>query len=129
VTFVDYATLHDYLKDFDAFIHASCYADSQDCEGGAPVVVLDAQATDLPVIATTHCDIPSEVVHGVTGLLSEQKNVNKLAENSHQFCLANDVAFQEFSTAAIDHVKKSYSIKSNCEALRGIYEGVNLDTH
>ncbi len=51
-----------------------------DCEGGAPVVLLDAQATGMPVISTTHCDIPDEVVHGETGLLSPEKDVGALAE-------------------------------------------------
>ena len=34
-----------------------------DCEGGAPIVLLDAQATGLPIISTKHCDIPDEVSH------------------------------------------------------------------
>ena len=71
--FVDFSRLYEFLKDFQVFIHPSCYAKDKDCEGGAPIILLDAQATGMPVISTTHCDIPSEVIHNKTGLAKPRK--------------------------------------------------------
>jgi hypothetical protein len=31
-------------------------------EGGAPKVIIEAQAPGMPVISTTHCDIPNVTV-------------------------------------------------------------------
>jgi glycosyltransferase involved in cell wall biosynthesis len=50
------------------------------------VVLLDAQATDMLVIATTHCDIPSEVIQNETGLLTPEKDVEGLTNSIRYFC-------------------------------------------
>lgn len=122
--FIDYNTLHDFLGGFHAFIHPSCYSENRDCEGGAPVVLLDAQCTGMPVIATTHCDIPSEVIHGVTGLLSGEKNVDSIAENIVKMYEMEDDEYQRFSANARSHVIDNYSIKKNTAKLKAYYEKV-----
>jgi colanic acid/amylovoran biosynthesis glycosyltransferase len=122
--FIDYNMLHEFLGDFDTFIHASCYTANRDCEGGAPVVLLDAQCTGMPVIATTHCDIPSEVLHGVTGLLSEEKNVDDIAENIVRMCEMGNDEYQRFSANARSHVLDNYSVKKNTAKLKKYYEKV-----
>lgn len=58
-------------------IHPSVWATDGDCEGGYPVVLLDLMASGLPVISTTHCDIP-EVVTDENGYLCPEKNVDAL---------------------------------------------------
>ncbi|MEL6864615.1 MAG: glycosyltransferase family 4 protein, partial [Bacteroidota bacterium] len=69
---IDYQQLHQCLQDYQVFIHPSCYTEDRDCEGGAPIVLLDAQASGMPIIATRHCDIPAEVAHGQSGLLADE---------------------------------------------------------
>lgn len=64
---IDFARLHEYLQDFHVFIHPSRHSETGDSEGGAPIVLLDAQATGMPVLSTIHCDFPDEVIHEVTG--------------------------------------------------------------
>jgi len=59
-------------------IHPSVWAADGDCEGGYPVVLLDLMASGLPIITTTHCDIP-EVVNIDNGYLSPEKNSDHLA--------------------------------------------------
>lgn len=60
-------------------IHPSVWAADGDCEGGYPVVLIDLMASGLPVISTTHCDIP-EVVTNENGYLCPEKNVDALTE-------------------------------------------------
>lgn len=132
VTFVDqilFDRLYDFMMDYQVFIHPSCYADDRDCEGGAPVVLLDAQATGMPVIASTHCDIPEEVIDGVTGILAAEKDVKGLVLAVKKFYEMDNPAFQEFSLAARKHVEQSYSVQKSAEALRGYYQELLESQH
>lgn len=57
----------------------SITADDGDTEGGAPVCLLEAQATGLPVVASTHCDIPEVTRPGHSALLAPERDVGSLA--------------------------------------------------
>jgi colanic acid/amylovoran biosynthesis glycosyltransferase len=118
---IDFNKLHQYILNFDVFIHPSCYSKDMDCEGGAPIVLLDAQACGLPIISTTHCDIPDEVVHGKTGLLTPEKDVEALTNSIKYFYEMGNEEYKIFSEAARNHVEKKYSIKKNAVYLKEVY--------
>lgn len=48
---------------------------------GLPTVVIEAAALARPVVATSHAGIPEGVIHGLTGLLSPEGDIAKLAAN------------------------------------------------
>jgi colanic acid/amylovoran biosynthesis glycosyltransferase len=82
VTFTGYLDYDDYLAeihDCSILLAPSKRADSGDSEGGAPTVLLEAQAAGKPVVATTHADIPYVVADGETGLLAQPGNISELA--------------------------------------------------
>jgi colanic acid/amylovoran biosynthesis glycosyltransferase len=54
-------------------------ASTGDNEGGAPVTIIEAQSTGLPVIGTDHCDIPNLVKDGETGFIADEGDVSGLA--------------------------------------------------
>jgi colanic acid/amylovoran biosynthesis glycosyltransferase len=118
---VEFADLHALLAEHDVFIHPSCVAADGDCEGGAPVVLLDAQAVGLPVIATRHCDIPREVIDGVTGLLSAEHDWSSLARTIVRFYSMADEEFQTFSAAARAHVVAEFDSRRVSARLREVY--------
>lgn len=124
VPFIDYALLYDFLREHHVFIHPSCYSTDRDCEGGAPIVMLDAQATGMPVIATTHCDIPAEVVDGLTGLLTEEKDVAALAGSIQVFYEMEQDRYREFAVAAREHVVDAFSISKNTALNSAAYREV-----
>lgn len=124
VPFIDYALLSDFLREHHVFIHPSCYSADRDCEGGAPVVILDAQATGMPVIATTHCDIPAEVVDGLTGRLTEEKDVAALAGSIKAFYEMKEDRYRDFAVAAREHVVNEFSIIENTALNSAVYRGV-----
>lgn len=49
-------------------------------EEGLPVVLMEALATGMPVVATRHAGIPELVHHGVNGLLAEERDSRSLSE-------------------------------------------------
>jgi colanic acid/amylovoran biosynthesis glycosyltransferase len=121
---IPFEQLHAFMKDFHVFIHPSCHTDSLDCEGGAPVVLLDAQATGMPVIATTHCDIPEVVADGTSGILSEEKNAALLADAITRFYSMGQEEYEGFARGARRHVEERYDIKKNAKVLRDIYQSL-----
>ncbi len=118
---IDFNKLHSYLSEFDVFIHPSCYSEDRDCEGGAPIVLLDAQACGLPIISTTHCDIPDEVVDYKTGLLTPEKDIDALAESIKYFFKMTDMEYKNYSLNARRHIEENYSINKNAIRLKEIY--------
>ncbi|MEO5571207.1 MAG: glycosyltransferase family 4 protein [Bacteroidia bacterium] len=119
--FIDFSQLYDFLKSFHVFIQPSCYADNRDCEGGAPVVILDAEATGMPVIATTHCDIPLEVIHKKTGFLTPEKNSFALTESIVRFYRMTNDEYQRFSADARKHIEDNFDAIKNASSLKDIY--------
>jgi colanic acid/amylovoran biosynthesis glycosyltransferase len=119
--FIDFSKVYDFFADYHVFIHPSCYAANRDCEGGAPIVILDAEATGMPVISTTHCDIPSEVIHQKTGLLSPEKDVSSLAESIRYFYSMDNDSYQKYASEARNHVLTNFNIKHCAHLLQLAY--------
>ena len=68
------------LQNSLAFVQHSITADNGDMEG-TPLAVLEASAAGVPVVSTYHAGIPDVIIHKQTGLLCEEKDVQKMAEN------------------------------------------------
>ena len=98
--FVAYETLEEYLGGFDVFIHPSQYGKDRDCEGGAPTVVMEAQAMGMPIIATTHCDLPFVVREKKSGLLTPEGDVEALANSICEFYKMGEAEFSTYSRNA-----------------------------
>lgn len=121
---VEFAKLYEFMGNYQVFIHPSCYADNRDCEGGAPVVLLDAEGTGMPVISTVHCDIPEEVIQEETGLLSGEKDVAGLASSIERFYKMGNEEYQRFSFAARKHIERNFEIKHCASQLEKVYREV-----
>jgi colanic acid/amylovoran biosynthesis glycosyltransferase len=87
-------------------------------------VLLDAQATGLPIISTTHCDIPEEVVHGRTGLLTPESDAEALAGSIETFYKMPEETYSVFSRQAREHVVSEYDIATNARQLLAEYKRV-----
>jgi colanic acid/amylovoran biosynthesis glycosyltransferase len=122
--FVPFGQFHSWLRNFDVFIQPSCYAADRDCEGGAPIVLLDAQATGMPILSTTHCDIPAEVIHGQTGLLCPEKDVRQLAAHIRIFYEMDETEYHSYCLAARKHVELNFDIRNSRAQLRQIYQNL-----
>jgi colanic acid/amylovoran biosynthesis glycosyltransferase len=61
VRFLGYQSHDVLIREFyrnDVFVSPSVTSDDGDTEGGAPVTIIEAAASGMPVASTTHCDIP-----------------------------------------------------------------------
>jgi colanic acid/amylovoran biosynthesis glycosyltransferase len=64
----------------DLFISPSVTASDGDTEGGAPVSLIEAQATGLPIISTTHADIPFVTRPDQSAILVAERDVHALVQ-------------------------------------------------
>ena len=90
-------------------------------EGGAPTVLLEAQAAGMPVVSTYHADIPEVVRDGVSGLLSPERDVEALAANLATMVLHPE-RWPEMGAAGRRHVENNYEIGAQVRRLEAIYD-------
>ena len=90
-------------------------------EGGAPTVLLEAQATGLPVVSTTHADIPEVVQNGRAGLLSKEGDVEGLAGNLLSL-LQHPEKWAEMGRAGRLNMEREYDIVHQTEHLERLYD-------
>lgn len=62
------------------FIHPSATAADGDSEGGAPTILLEAQAIGTPIVSTRHADIPHIVHEGPGAVLCAEHDIDALAD-------------------------------------------------
>lgn len=104
-----------------ALLQTSVTAADGDGEGGAPVILLDAQASGMPVVGTFHADIPEYVVDGVSGLLAPEKDIEGLADCILRLVEAPE-KWAEMGRAGRRHVEENYSAATQGERLEAIYD-------
>ena len=126
VNFIPALPYREILKiaqDHHIFVHPSIHASDGNCEGGAPVVLLDMQASGMPVIATRHCDIPDYVLDRFTGFLVEEKDVPALAERIIYLATHAEL-WPLFGRRGRNHVSREFDAQRQAERLEEIYDKV-----
>ena len=100
------------------FLHPSITASDGDTEGGAPVSILEAQATGLPVVATLHADIP-EVTRPDSAELAPERDVDALAAALERIALHPE-RWAPMGLAGRRHVEAEYDARQ---------QGLRLEAH
>ena len=108
-------------KNAHIFMLPSITAQNGDTEGGAPVAILEAQATGLPVISSYHADIPEVVVDGESALLAPERDVETLARHLEYLVEHPDV-WGEMGRAGRKHVEQEYDVMVQVGKLEEIYD-------
>lgn len=103
------------LREADVFLTPSVTAASGD-EEGIPVVLMEAMACGVPVIATRHAGIPELVRDGHSGLLVEERDAEGLAAAVSRM-LADEGQRSAFSRAAREVVTSEFECASLDDAL------------
>ena len=105
------------------FLSPSVTASDGDTEGGAPVSLIDMQATGMPIVSSLHCDIPEVVRDGNSGMLAPEKDVDMLTKHLHWFALHPE-KWGDFGTAGRKHIETEYNAAVQGERLAKIYQEV-----
>lgn len=121
---IPYHEIHDKIGNYDAFFHFSKYALDGDCEGGAPTILLDAQAVGIPILSTNHCDIPRYISNYANQFLVSEGNLDEI------YHLLSKYINKELDTGRIvkegrKHVEVNFSINKNAALLVDTYHNVS----
>ena len=108
------------LNNADIFLHPSVTASNGDSEGGAPTILLEAQAAGLPVVSTFHADIPEVVLDGKTGFLVGERDSSALTERL-LYLMENQELWQKLGKNGREHMRSNYDISKEVKKLENIY--------
>ncbi|MFB6356578.1 MAG: glycosyltransferase, partial [bacterium] len=103
----------------DLFVLASHTTSSGDREG-TPKVLLEAQASGLPVVTTKHAGIPEIVKSGDTGELVPQGDVHALVEHLERLIKDSELRMQ-MGESGQEFVREQFSVQSNINQLEELY--------
>lgn len=98
-----------------AFVQHSVVTSYGDAEG-TPNSVLEAQAAGLPVLSTRHAGINEAVVHGETGFLVAERDIDAMAGHMQQL-LRDEGLCRSMGAAARQHISGNYNIQRHIGTL------------
>jgi len=119
--FTTYAELLAEADTHHVFLAPSRRAADGDTEGGAPVTLIEMAAAGMPIVSTTHCDIPEVVVDGKTGMLAGERDTVGLSR-----CLrwwhGNPNLWPAVLAAGRERVETEFNAARQGERLACVYE-------
>lgn len=105
-----------YLKDADMLVNPSL-------SEGLPNIVLEAMASEVPVVATRVGGLPEIIVHDKNGYLVESQNISELTEAI--IALASNIHTRDrFKINARQTIIDSFNFKSQNKHLHEIYKRI-----
>jgi colanic acid/amylovoran biosynthesis glycosyltransferase len=114
--------LRTYFEIAGVFILSSCTSFDGDMEG-IPVVLMEAQASGIPVVSTLHSGIPEVVLDGKSGFLVPERDVNGLTERL-QYLVEHPDLWPEMGRCGRKLVEEKYDIKKLNSKLVCMYEAL-----
>ena len=113
----------EHLLRSHVLLYPSVTASDGDTEGGAPVTVLQALASGLPVVSSRHADIPAVAPDGSCALLAPERDIEGLAERLD--VLLSDSALRgRMGEAGRRHMEEHHDAVKQGEKLETIYDEV-----
>ncbi|MFC4357720.1 glycosyltransferase [Halobium salinum] len=126
VTFTGFLEYDQYLREVrtcDVLLAPSKRAESGDSEGGAPTVLLEAQASGKPVVATTHADIPYVIEDGKTGVLAAPGDISGLAAALER-CVNDRERMARMGQVGVERMEQRHDVRVLAEQLEERYDGI-----
>jgi len=109
--FMALSELRELADEHDILLHPSVTAGNGDSEGGHPVVMTMLAAGGMPILATTHCDIPQIVEDKRTGWLVSERNAGEI-EGVLRSVVSDSSCLPEFGRSARKLVEDRYDIRA-----------------
>jgi colanic acid/amylovoran biosynthesis glycosyltransferase len=115
-----FATVMEEARRHHVFLSPSVTSSDGDTEGGAPVSLIEMSAAGMMVVSTTHCDIPGVVLHGRTGWLAPERDVDALVTHL-EWIAADPSRWRAMQDAGRAHMEAEFDAKRQGERLGAIY--------
>jgi colanic acid/amylovoran biosynthesis glycosyltransferase len=117
---VDHDQVAQLMQESRVFVQHSLVPNSGDSEG-TPVGILEAGAAGLPVVSTAHAGIVDAVVHGKTGFLVSEGDIDGMSEYMYQLLTNRDLAI-EMGIQARGHIGANFNMDDSIKRLRAIID-------
>lgn len=85
------------------------------------VVLIEAQAIGLPVVASNVGGIPGSLIDGETGTLCEPRNVDQLAQAVQRYATDKELRLAH-GRAAAEFVQQRFTLSKMLDAFEVLYE-------
>lgn len=89
------------------------------------MTLIEMAATGIPIVSTTHCDIPSVILHGRTGLLAQERDVEGLLGHL-RWLVGHPMQWEEMARAGRSHVELEFDVVKQAERLHDLYLSLEL---
>jgi glycosyltransferase involved in cell wall biosynthesis len=117
-----HAEVAQWLKRAAVFCLPSCTAANGDAEG-LGLVLLEAAASGVPVVATRHGGIPEAVKDGDTGYLVAERDADELAD-ALDTLLSSEALRWKMGDAARRFARSRFDLVRQTQVLEQLYEGL-----
>lgn len=114
--------LDQLYHDSHILLHPSVVASNGNTEGQG-VVLVEAQAMGMPVVATNHGAFPETVLDGKSGFLTAERDVEDLAEKL-EYLVMNTETWPEIGRCGRSYVEEKFDIKVLNRRLETIYQNL-----
>lgn len=124
VHFLGYLSYNHYLKESNAahiFLAPSIKSSDGDTEGGAPVSIIEASASGMPIISTQHCDIPNVVIDRKSGILVPERDIGLLSNAILEIATDPEI-WPEMGEIGRSHIEKEFDIFKQISRMEEIYD-------
>ena len=118
--FLPLAEMRARMQDRDILFQPSCASSDGDGEGGAPTVLLEAQACGMPILSSLHDDIPYVTVPDESALLAPERDVGALSARILQLAQSAG-SWPEMGRAGRHHVEAFHDSRREVLGLESIY--------
>jgi colanic acid/amylovoran biosynthesis glycosyltransferase len=112
-------SVQDWMRSARVFCAPSVTASDGNTEG-QPAVFVEAHALGLPAVSFQTAGIGEAVLHGETGLLAPEKDVDALAAHILRL-LTDDALWQRFSERGLSWVRERFDIDLLTQQLERVY--------
>jgi len=119
-----YAVLFEEAYKHHVFLSPSVTAGDGDAEGGAPVTIMEMAAMGMPVVSTTHCDIPQVIHNGSTGLLAKERDVEGLVHHL-KWLVQNPQKIMSMVEAARNRIESEFNARLQAEKMAKTYREIS----
>jgi len=118
-----YPVYREELEKAHFLLAPSVVAKDGDSEGGAPVCLIEAQAMGLPIVATTHCDIPEITRPDHSAFLAPERDADALASRLDHL-LEHPEKWGAMGRAGREHIETEFNIRTQVLRMNEVYREV-----